>query len=262
VQKQRVAVGFYRDHGKTKPITKHVASLSRKKLVSNAKPLKEIAPTGSLSEIKTFMQRNLEDYCKRHKLRVLAIEFNVPREMRSTQEVAVGMAVYEDYPTIYVESRRVRKRSASEREASLQHEVNHVRDFLKTGKKLNFDNWDRFMNKQDMVERLRDEISAWKQIDHQLLKKCRKHILESLETYNPIKPDDVLVKVIHAFKPKTAFPHEKGAIIEWIGKGDYYLLKDKNRLEGLWKGDNDFEFYPKDKKLLKRVIMPKIESVF
>jgi hypothetical protein len=39
---KRVVVGFYRDHGKTKPITKSVAQLERKKVVKDSRKFKGV----------------------------------------------------------------------------------------------------------------------------------------------------------------------------------------------------------------------------
>ena len=47
MHKQRVVLGFYKEDGTTKPITKSMAQLKRKKLVKNPKRLNAVKPNGS-----------------------------------------------------------------------------------------------------------------------------------------------------------------------------------------------------------------------
>lgn len=47
MQKQRTVLGFYKDHGKTKPITKSAGQLKRKKIVKNPKKMNAVKPNGS-----------------------------------------------------------------------------------------------------------------------------------------------------------------------------------------------------------------------
>jgi len=46
-KQQQRAVGFYKDHGKTKPITKSTAELNRKKVVKNPRRMNAVKPNGS-----------------------------------------------------------------------------------------------------------------------------------------------------------------------------------------------------------------------
>jgi hypothetical protein len=54
-------VGFYKDHGKTKPITKSVAQLKRKKVVKTGRQFRAVGPLVAGYRVKFFQTNTKED---------------------------------------------------------------------------------------------------------------------------------------------------------------------------------------------------------
>lgn len=64
MQKKRrnaVVVGFYKEHGKTKPITKSVAQLNRKKVVESPHGFHVVVPESKRASISERLERTMED---------------------------------------------------------------------------------------------------------------------------------------------------------------------------------------------------------
>ncbi|MDH5266826.1 MAG: hypothetical protein OEW62_04015 [Candidatus Bathyarchaeota archaeon] len=79
---KRVAVGFYKDDGKTKPVTKSTGEVQRKKLIQNPRRFKGVKPRrylGSETEelareaTEERLQRVTDEYCKKHGLPLLEV---------------------------------------------------------------------------------------------------------------------------------------------------------------------------------------------
>ena len=252
--KHRVT-GFYKSNGKTRPITKSLSRINQKKIIKNPRFFRAVMPHSSRrADVKSSMQNYLEVLCKRFNLPLggssnkgLQLDFAVPPEMRKKQGIIIGMSGFDDYPIIYCDYPTVKKMSASERETALQHEINHLRDFLRTGKKITWSNFGKFINPEDYMTKVNSEVSAWQQVDSQLLKQNRKQVLTALETYLP-RSKEVLVRITKPFIPKASFMTKKNREIEVkpqkVAKGEYYILGKNNRLLGMYEGDNDHEYYP------------------
>jgi hypothetical protein len=63
MQKGRTVLGFYKDHGKTKPITKSTGQLKRKKVVKNPRRMNAVRPNGSRWTLTYKRTRQLKQLC-------------------------------------------------------------------------------------------------------------------------------------------------------------------------------------------------------
>lgn len=64
MKNQRIVLGFFREDGKTKPVTKSRAQLNRKKLVKNPRKMNAVKPNGSRWNLSYKRNRQLKEITK------------------------------------------------------------------------------------------------------------------------------------------------------------------------------------------------------